>query len=81
MASDPQAYDRNQPGKRRRHGYRGYGSPLGRAREEHGGDFHWGLGFAGLGTAGAGGGVLPHASLIPEGLRESLSRAEAPKKS
>jgi hypothetical protein len=80
MASDPQAHDRNQSRKRRRHGYRGYGSPLSRVREDHDGDFHWGLGFAGLPTAGAGGGVLPHASLIPEGLRESLSRAEPSKK-
>jgi hypothetical protein len=56
MASDPQAHDRNQSRKRRRHGYRGYGSPLSRVREDHDGDFHWGLGFAGLGPSGAGGG-------------------------
>ena len=80
MASDPQSSDPNQSRKRRRHGYRGYGSPLSRVREEHGGDFHWGLGFAGLGPAG-GAGVLPQASLISDGLRESLSRAEPPKKS
>jgi hypothetical protein len=81
MASDPQPSDRNSYRKRRRHGYRGYGSPLGRVREDHGGDFHWGLGFAGLAPGSASGGVLPRASLIPEGLRESLSRAETPKKS
>jgi hypothetical protein len=77
MASDPQAHDRSQSRKRRRHGYRGYGSPLSRVREDHDGDFHWGLGFAGLGPSGAGGGVLPHATVIPDGLRENLS----PKKS
>jgi hypothetical protein len=76
MTSNPQETDRNQPRKRRRHGYRGYGSPLGRVREEHGGDFHWGLGFAGLGPTG--GGVLPpEPRVVPEGLHESLS----PKKS
>jgi hypothetical protein len=81
MASDPHSHDRSHSRKRRRHGYRGYGSPLSRVRDEHGGDFHWGLGFAGLGPVGAGGSVLPHASLISDGLRESLSRAEPPKKS
>src|SRR5258706_11795901 len=73
MASDPQAHDRNQSRKRRRPGYRGYGSPLRRIRADHDGDFHSGLGFAGLGPSSAGGGVLPHATVIPDGLRESLS--------
>jgi hypothetical protein len=50
--------------KRRRHGYRGYGSPLSRVREDHDGDFHWELGFAGLGP-GRRRRVLPHASVIP----------------
>jgi hypothetical protein len=70
MVSDPRASDSNHPGKRRRHGYRGYGSPLGRVRPDHDGDFHWGLGFAGLGPAG---GVLPHTPrVVPEGLHEKL---------
>ena len=33
-------------GKRRRHGYRGFGSPL---RHEHTGAIHWGRGFGGVG--------------------------------
>ena len=75
MASDPQANEHHPSRTRRRHGYRGYGSPLARVRDEHGSDFQWGLGF------GGGAGVLPHASLISEDLRESLSREESRKKS
>jgi hypothetical protein len=81
MNSDPQANDRNPPRKRRRHGYRGYGSPLGRGRDDYGGAVHWGRGFAGLGIAGAGSSALPPDNrLIPEDLHESLSRAEPPPK-
>ena len=73
MASDPEN-DRNPSRKRRRHGYRGYGSPLARVRDEHGSEFQWGHGLGGAA------GVLPHASLISEDLRDSLSRDELQKK-
>jgi hypothetical protein len=38
--------------KRRRHGYRGYGSPL---HHEHTSTVHWGRGFAGVGFPEEGG--------------------------
>ena len=55
--------------KRRRHGYRGYGSPL---RHEHTGAIHWGRGFAGVGVASGGGILPPRPDLIPEELHERL---------
>ena len=36
----------------RKHGYRGYGSPLSRGSESYGGAVHWGRGFAGVGAPG-----------------------------
>lgn len=54
--------------KRRRHGYRGYGSPLARERE-YGGAIHWGRGFTGVGFPGESGGLLP---TLPEVLPEDL---------
>ena len=79
MASDPQRSVENQSRKRRRHGYRGYGSPISRNGESYGGAVHWGRGFAGLGFAGEGGGSLPSSDhLIPQDLRESLSRPDLP---
>jgi hypothetical protein len=56
-------------GKRRRHGYRGYGSPL---RHEHAGAIHWGRGFAGVGFPEGGGILPPRQDLLPEQLRERL---------
>jgi hypothetical protein len=52
--------------KRRRHGYRGYGSPL---REERGGVIHWGRGFTGVGVAGEDGGVFRPARPATAGSR------------
>ena len=79
MASDPQPSSENRPRKRRRHGYRGFGSPLSRNGETYGGAVHWGRGFAGLGFAGEGGGALPSADLlIPQDLHENLSRFDTP---
>ena len=40
--------ERSSSDKRRRHGYRGYGSPIGRRGEGYGGAVHWGRGFAGV---------------------------------
>jgi len=58
------------PRKSRRHGYRGYGSPLGRRGRDFGGAVHWGRGFGGLGFPGDDGGLLPAAEeLLPEALR------------
>ena len=55
--------------KRRRHGYRGYGSPL---RHEHTGAIHWGQGFGGVGVPEGGGLLPPRPDLLPEELRERL---------
>jgi hypothetical protein len=55
--------------KRRRHGYRGYGSPL---RHEHTGTIHWGRGFAGVGFPEEVGILPPRPDLVPEQLRERL---------
>ena len=53
----------------RRHGYRGFGSPL----HEGSGAIHWGRGFAGIGFPGEGGSLLPPAAdLVPRDLRERL---------
>ncbi|HKA37901.1 MAG TPA: hypothetical protein VKH43_13840 [Thermoanaerobaculia bacterium] len=57
--------------KRRRHGYRGYGSPL---RHEHAGSVHWGTGFGGVGFARDGALLPPQPDLLPEELRERLPR-------
>jgi hypothetical protein len=56
-------------GKRRRHGYRGFGSPL---RHEHTGAIHWGRGFTGVGFPEDGGILPPRPDLLPEELRERL---------
>jgi hypothetical protein len=40
--------ERNSSDKRRRHGYRGYGSPIGRKGASYGGAVHWGRGFTGI---------------------------------
>ncbi|HKD12061.1 MAG TPA: hypothetical protein VKE50_08285 [Thermoanaerobaculia bacterium] len=45
--------------KRRRRGYRGYGSPLRRDAEQFGGAVHWGRGFTGIGFPGEAGSMLP----------------------
>jgi hypothetical protein len=55
--------------KRRRHGYRGYGSPL---RHEHAGTVHWGRGFAGVGFPEDVGILPPRPDLVTEQLRERL---------
>jgi hypothetical protein len=60
-----------RPAKRRRHGYRGYGSPL---RHEHSGAVHWGTGFGGVGFARDGAILPPHPDLLHEELRERLPR-------
>jgi len=39
---------RSSSNKRRRHGYRGYGSPIGRKGAGYGGAVHWGRGFTGV---------------------------------
>ena len=59
--------------KRRRHGYRGYGSPL---RHEHAGAIHWGTGFGGVGFARDGSLLPPQPDLLPEELRERLLRRD-----
>jgi hypothetical protein len=60
--------------KRRRHGYRGFGSPL---RHEQTGTIHWGRGFGGVGVPEGGGILPPGPDLVSEELRESLP-PEAP---
>ena len=57
--------------KRRRHGYRGYGSPL---RHEHAGAIHWGRGFGGVGSPEGGSLLPPPPDLLPEELRERLPK-------
>jgi hypothetical protein len=58
--------------KRRRHGYRGYGSPL---REDLAGAIHWGRGFGGARFAGEGSGLLlPAAEIVPEDRRGRNTR-------
>ena len=59
--------------KRRRHGYRGYGSPL---RHEHAGSIHWGTGFGGVGFARDGSLLTPQPDLLPEELRERLPKRD-----
>jgi hypothetical protein len=79
MNSESQPSDRNRPRKQRRHGYRGYGSSLGRGREDYGGAVHWGRGFGGLGFLGENGSALPPPSnLIPEELRVGASHENPP---
>jgi len=55
--------------KRRRHGYRGYGSPL---RHDHAGSIHWGRGFGGVGIVEGSSLLPPQPDLVPEELRENL---------
>ena len=61
--------------KRRRHGYRGYGSPL---RHDYTGTVHWGRGFAGVGFPEEGGILPPRPDLVTEELREGLPREHDP---
>ncbi|MGH9366091.1 MAG: hypothetical protein ACRD3M_00260 [Thermoanaerobaculia bacterium] len=49
--------------KPRRHGYRGYGSGIGKG-PGYGGTVHWGRGFAGVEYLGAGGSGLPEAGIL-----------------
>jgi hypothetical protein len=60
-------------GKRRRHGYRGYGSPL---RHEQAGAIHWGLGFGGVSFPRGVGILPPRADFVSEELRERLPADE-----
>lgn len=55
----------NPAEKRRRHGYRGYGSPLARKGEHYGGSVHWGRGFSGIGSPGDSGPMLPRVEIPP----------------
>lgn len=56
-----------QPRRRRKHGYRGYGSGFARGTAGYGGAVHWGQGFGGIGVPeGAGHGILPSAGIFPE---------------
>ena len=58
--------------RRRRRGYRGYGSPL---HEGAGGTVHWGRGFSGVEFLRADGSLLPPGSdLLPETLRTGQAR-------
>lgn len=59
--------------KRRRHGYRGFGSPLHRDRS---GSIHWGRGFSGVGFPGEDGGALPR---VAQDLRILSLREESSK--
>ncbi len=53
----------SNPPRRRKHGYRGYGSGFGRGT----GGVHWGQGFGGVGVTGiSGGSTLPHAGIFPD---------------
>ena len=61
--------------KRRRHGYRGYGSPL---RREHAGVIHWGRGFGGIDFPESVGILPPRADFVSEELRERLPADENP---
>jgi hypothetical protein len=55
--------------KRRRRGYRGYGSPLRRDAEQFGGAVHWGRGFTGVGFPGEAGSMLPKGQeILPKDL-------------
>ncbi len=63
--------------KRRRHGYRGFGSPL---RHEHTGAIHWGRGFGGVGVPEGGGILPPDLDLLSEELRESLPAEDVSRK-
>lgn len=56
--------------KRRRHGYRGFGSPL---RHEHTGTIHWGQGFGGIGFPEEGRVLSLRPDVISEELRDRLS--------
>ncbi len=63
--------------KSRRHGYRGYGSPL---RKDQGGAVHIGRGFSGVEFPG-GGPILPPAPEVPARQpREKESREDSSKK-
>ncbi len=75
MPKSQRAEDAGKTTKRRRHGYRGYGSPLRRDAEQFGGTVHWGRGFAGLGFPGESGSMLPPGSeLLPDDRREPVRR-------
>jgi hypothetical protein len=70
MSPEIESAETVRPRKSRRHGYRGYGSPIARNARDFGGVVHWGRGFGGLGAPGDDGGLLPATEeLLSEDLR------------
>lgn len=65
-----------QKGKKtvRRHGYRGYGSGIGRDAETFGGRVHWGRGFAGVSFPQEGSESLLESGLLTPELKEKASK-------
>ena len=75
MATRKTSGESRPKGKRRRGGYRGYGSPL---RKEQGGAVHWGRGFSGVGFPGEEGGLLPPTGdLLPDRPRGGKPKGKA----
>ena len=60
----------------RRHGYRGYGSGIGRDTGSFGGRVHWGRGFAGVGVSEGGSESLIESGLLTPELKEKISKKE-----
>ncbi len=57
----------------RRHGYRGYGSGIGRDVGSYGGRVHWGRGFTGVEFPEGGGENLLESGLLDPELKEKVS--------
>jgi len=58
----------------RRHGYRGYGSGIGKDSASYGGRVHWGRGFAGIDIPEGGGDALLESGLFTDQEKEKASR-------
>ena len=66
--------------KSRRHGYRGYGSPLKKGSDQYGGAVHWGRGFSGVGFPGEDSSLLPPISDVPGGQTKESRKGSSKKR-
>jgi hypothetical protein len=70
----PKATSRRPKKTSRRHGYRGYGSGVGKDSSSFGGRVHWGRGFTGVEFPHSGSENLLESGLLTPELKEKTSK-------
>jgi hypothetical protein len=66
--------------KPRKHGYRGYGSPLGKNAASFGGRVHWGTGFTGVEPLTGSGDTLLKSGLLTEEEKGTIEKSGSGRK-